>query len=575
MRDKPAEYVPPPMDEDSTRADLPSKRPPRGTPASREERPSLSHAQTELVSPTVQEIVARELHRRIELFAGFVLLLLGVVAACSLVLGGDPLARALMLMAMVVSAWASLRIRARLRKRPSVVETYELVIFGAACALALSSAFYYWGVLSGVLVLMPLGAFVFPVGQTRWGRVAAAAFLLNHFVLTALTITGVLADRGLIRPVMLTQAGQWLSLLFADAIAVGSYVIGRQTQFSAERALLDIERAMRAAAQRGELLAEARNDLAQALRAGRAGRFTGQSLGDYKLGVVLGRGAMGEVYEATKTGVAPRAVKLLHLHLVSDRHHYARFVREAQIAASLDVPNVVRVLEASDENAVLPYLVMERLEGLDLGAYLKQVERISGREVVELVRQVGCGLDAAHAVGIVHRDLKPQNLFRAQLGASVVWKVLDFGVSKLLESSGSLSENVVVGTPQYMAPEQARGEAADKRADFYSLGLIAYRALTGRPAFIVNDVRALLAIASERMPPRPSAVTPLPREVDDVMAVAISKDPKDRFASASAFADALECALSGHADAAIKQRAEAVLARWAWGDPTREAAQRT
>ncbi len=562
-----------PTDAENTRADLPSKRPRAVTHAS-ETRRSLPHAPTELVSPAVQAIVARELHRRIQLFAGFVLLLIAVVACASLMLGGDPFARLLMQVAMVAGACAALWIRVRLRKRPRV-ETYDLVVFGMACAITLNSAFYYWGVLSGVLVLMPLGAFVFPVGKTRWGLAAAAAFLSSHFLLTCLTITGVLADRGLIRPMLLTEGGQWLSLFFADGVAVASYFIGRQTQFSAERALLDIDRATRAVAQRGELLAEARNDLAQALHAGRAGRFTGQRIGDYTLGVVLGRGAMGEVYEGARTGAAPCAVKLLHLHLVSDRDHYARFVREARIAASLDVPNVVRVIEASDENAVLPYLVMERLEGQDLGAYLKQVERISKREAVELVRQVARGLDAAHAAGIVHRDLKPQNLFRAIVGSRVVWKVLDFGVSKLLESSGTLSEGVVVGTPQYMAPEQARGHLVDRRADFYSLGLIMYRALTGRPAFIVSDVRALLAVAAERMPPRPSAVAPLPSEVDDVMAVAISKDPRDRFESAAAFADALEAALASQPNQELEQRACAVLAQWPWGDPAREAEQRT
>jgi serine/threonine-protein kinase len=280
---------------------------------------------------------------------------------------------------------------------------------------------------------------------------------------------------------------------------------------------------------------------------------------------------MGEVYEATGPEGQPCAIKLLHLHLVSDRNHYARFVREARLAASLHVPNVVRGLEASDENAVLPYLVMERLTGMDLAAHLAQVPKVPPREVLELVRQLGRGLDAAHAAGIVHRDLKPQNVFRAEEAGQISWKVLDFGVSKLLEQSGTLSQGVVVGTPQYMAPEQARGEAVDHRVDLYSLALIAYRALTGRPAFVVNDVRALLVLASSRMPPRPSDEVTVPREVDDVVAVAMSKDPADRFENGAAFTQALAEALEGRIQTELRVRAQKVLARWPWDDPAREA----
>jgi serine/threonine protein kinase len=280
---------------------------------------------------------------------------------------------------------------------------------------------------------------------------------------------------------------------------------------------------------------------------------------------------MGEVYEGTSSSGEPCAVKLLHLHLVSDRNHYARFVRETRIAASLTVANVVRVLESSDENAVLPYLVMERLIGEDLGAHLGKVIKLPPRDVLELVSQIAGGVDAAHAVGIVHRDLKPQNIFRAEAAQGVVWKVLDFGVSKLLDQNATLSQGVVVGTPQYMAPEQARGEVVDVRADFYSLALITYRALTGRPAFIVSDVRALLAVVSSRMPPRPSDMLELPTEVDDVIAVAMSKDPRDRFASARAFSEALSLAFEGRIDPEIGRRAQEVLARWPWDDPAREA----
>jgi len=562
------EPLPPDVrDVSPTRLELRNRRPPSREVAIEEDETQAA-VDHEPASYTVRNIVDLQLQKRMELFAPLVLALVSLVALSSILLGGDPLARSVFLATLTVGALGSGYTLLTL-KRGGRLEVRHLVIFGVACAVSLNGAFYYWGVLSGVLVLLPLGAFVFPVGRTRHGMMAAFGVLSLHVLLSSLTILGVIEDRGLLRPYRLSSLAQWLSLFFADAIAVAAYFIGRRSEMYAERALRELDRAARDAAQRGELLAEARFDLARALRAGRAGRFTGQSLGGYTLGMVLGRGAMGEVYEGTAPSGEACAVKLLHLHLVNDRNHYARFVREARIASTLDVPNVVRVIEASDENAVLPYLVMERLSGVDLGVHLGQVTKLEPSEVLVLLRQIARGLDAAHAVGIVHRDLKPQNIFRASVGDEVVWKVLDFGVSKLRDQNATISQGVVVGTPQYMAPEQARGDAVDARADLYSLALITYRALTGRPAFVVSDVRSLLAVVSVRMPPRPSAMVETPAEVDDVIAVAMSKDPRDRFASALAFAEALEAAFQGRIDPELRKRAQDVVTRWPWDDPAR------
>jgi hypothetical protein len=537
----------------------------------RDPLPRFSSADTEPLPGTVEEVVDRDMHRRMTAFAPFTMLLILVVGSSSFVLGGDPFARTVMLAAMGPALGIALWMTWRLRIK-SWVSRNELVIFGAACALTLCAACYYWGVLSGALVLLPVGAFVFPVVSSRAGMVAAATFLLGHLTLAILTISGTIADRGIIRPFELSMAGQYLSLFIAESVAIAAFFIGRETQFSAQRALLDLERATHEVAQRGDLLAEARADLKQALRAGRAGRFTGQMIGGMRLGTVLGRGAMGEVYEATRDDGHSCAVKLLHPQLVADRSYYARFVREAQIAASLKVPNVVRVLGTSEDDAVLPFLVMERLRGKDLAAYLQEVTRMPVAEVVDMVAQIGQGLDAAHAAGIVHRDLKPQNVYRAELAPQsqgVIWKVLDFGVSKLLEHSGTLSAGVVVGTPQYMAPEQARGDRVDGRADLYALALLAYRALTGRPPFVVGDVRALLAITSVRMPPKPSVIAPIPKELDEILAIGMSKEPADRFPTAAALSAALKSAADGQVDRELKQRANAVLKRWPWDDPTR------
>jgi hypothetical protein len=559
------------VDGRSRRSSRPPDPPSREPSAARklDSLPQLSQADTEPMPGTVEEVVDRDMHRRMEAFVPFTLVLIFIVAISSFLLGGDVFARNVMLSAMTPSFGIATWMLWTLRQK-TWVATRELVVFGAACAISLCAACYYWGVLSGALVLLPVGAFVFPVVASRSGMVAAASFMLAHAVLAVLTISGTIADRGLIRPSGMTEAGQYLSLFLVDVVAIAAYLIGRETQFSAQRALLDLEKAARDVAHRDDLLAEARADLKQALRAGRAGRFTGQTIGGMRLGTVLGRGAMGEVYEANLDDGQPCAVKLLHPQLVADRSYYARFVREAQIAASLSVPNVVRVLGTSDEDAVLPFLVMERLSGKDLAQYLQEVSRMPVVEVLDMVAQVGRGLDAAHAAGIVHRDLKPQNVFRAEQGGRpVVWKVLDFGVSKLLEHTGTLSAGVVVGTPQYMAPEQARGDKVDGRADLYALALLAYRALTGRPPFVVGDVRALLAIASVRMPPRPSIIAPIPRELDEVLAVGMSKEPGDRFRTAQAFHDALAAAAGGVLEREVRQRAQAVLKRWPWDDPTR------
>jgi serine/threonine-protein kinase len=206
---------------------------------------------------------------------------------------------------------------------------------------------------------------------------------------------------------------------------------------------------------------------------------------------------------------------------------------------------------------------MERLRGEDLAQMLRRIGKLSSSDVVELVRQVGRGLEAAKAAGVVHRDLKPQNVFRHETGEgdAIVWKVLDFGVAKAEAHSGTLTVNELVGTPQYMAPEQARRETVDHRTDLYALGAIAYRALTGHPPFAGRDFAEVLMRVMTEMPDRPSTLVRLPREVDLVLAIALAKNPGDRFATATELADALEAALSFKLAAAIKTRA-APLATW-------------
>jgi serine/threonine-protein kinase len=276
---------------------------------------------------------------------------------------------------------------------------------------------------------------------------------------------------------------------------------------------------------------------------------------------VLGRGASGEVYEAAhvETG-EPAAVKLLRRELLADPVQVARFLREARASGALSSPHVVHVLDASLDGADLPYLAMERLHGETLAEQLRREPKLGSPAVVELTRQVGAGIDAAAVVEIVHRDLKPQNLFAGSAG----WQILDFGVARLADSTGTLTQGGVVGTPAYMAPEQAQGESVDSRADIYALAAVAYRCLTGRHPFTGGDTPALLYAVVHAMPPRPGALAELPGDVDACLAIGLAKSPADRFASGGELATALADALAGQLQPALRRRGDALARRQPW-----------
>src|SRR5262249_3321521 len=157
-----------------------------------------------------------------------------------------------------------------------------------------------------------------------------------------------------------------------------------------------------------------------------------------------------------------------------------------------------------------------------------------------LALQVARGLEAARVVGIVHRDVKPQNLFLAELGGnSRLWKVLDFGVSKLRDHQNTLPKDHVVGTPMYMPPEPPRGEDGVHRADRYALAAGCYRGLTGQPPYAGRDLPSILYNGAHKVPQRPSESAKLPRDIDRVLAIGLAKGPADRFATAIELADAL------------------------------------
>ena len=264
----------------------------------------------------------------------------------------------------------------------------------------------------------------------------------------------------------------------------------------------------------------------------------GQQLGGtYEIVRLIGEGGMGRVYEARHTRLPNKryAVKLLHPELARQQDVMARFQREAEAASGLTHPNVVSVVDVDCTSDGTPYIVAELLEGQQLGEFLDQVGRLTPGRAVAVVRQICRALQVAHESGIVHRDMKPENVFLA--GEKQQVKVLDFGISKLADGNSSLTKTgMVMGTPDYMPPEQAKGMHVDHRADIYAVGAILYRALTGRKPFDESDHMATLTAVLVQEPARPRSLnTDIPEGLEVVVQRAMAKDPAERYQSMAEF----------------------------------------
>jgi serine/threonine-protein kinase len=443
----------------------------------------------------------------------------------------------------------------------------KVVAYFVVASVLNAGVIYYLGTFGPIVAMLVLNVYTACLGYGR--RVAFVTLVgsIAPFVGLALPISaGWIVDGGLMSATTYVgPGGRFVIVAAFTAFLILVYSQARKTREVIVSSLAERDAAVRTASHREALFIEARRDLENALQAGGLGRFTEQTLGSFKLGAVLARGGMGEVYEAVnvKDGT-PAAVKMLLPEVLSRADLVRRFLREVNIAASLDSPHVVKVLEVGDESAPLPYLAMEKLDGEDLAQILRKKERLPPAEVIDLARQVGSGLRVAKDAGIVHRDLKPQNLFFAN---QTTWKILDFGISKLADQGGTLTEGVAVGTPQYMAPEQARNGDVGSAADMYGLGAVAYRALTGCQPFKGENVADILVAVMVAMPVRPTALAELPRDVDLVLAIALAKDPKDRFESGDALADALTAATTSRLDGKLRRRATKLLDALPWREP--------
>ena len=314
-----------------------------------------------------------------------------------------------------------------------------------------------------------------------------------------------------------------------------------------------------------------------------------REMGSYRLGELLGRGGMGEVYLARHRMLArPAAIKLIRPEMIDSdpaaaQLAVARFRREAETAASLRSPHTVELYDFGVTDDQTLYFVMELLEGLTLEALVRRHGPLPAGRVVHILRQVCASLEEAHVRGLVHRDIKPANIHLGRLGlVDDFVKVLDFGLVKpiadtAIEQSLATQGGLVIGTPGYMAPEMALSPAVDGRADLYSLGCVAYYLLTGTQVFEGKTVMQVFAQHLQAIPSPPSQTGPhaVPGDLEGIVLSCLAKKPQDRPPSAAALdrqlasadvepwtdADARQWwestgALAAHADTTVETRAE-------------------
>jgi len=259
----------------------------------------------------------------------------------------------------------------------------------------------------------------------------------------------------------------------------------------------------------------------------------GMMVGEYKVETKLGEGGMGAVYGAVHPLIGKRAaIKVLKRELCSNPEAVERFVLEARSVNQIGHPNIVDIFSFGELADGSSYFVMEWLRGESLAQRLRR-GRLAFGECLELLEGIIRGLEAAHEKGIIHRDLKPDNVYLVEVrGERPAVKLLDFGIAKLTGGEDNRLERTrtgaLIGTPQYIAPEQARGYAIDHRADVYSLGVMAFEMFTGRPPFQAETAMDMISKHLNDPPPKPSTIVSLPFELDRVILEMLDKSPANR-----------------------------------------------
>lgn len=283
---------------------------------------------------------------------------------------------------------------------------------------------------------------------------------------------------------------------------------------------------------------------------GAQGRYAGGSVagGRYQLRDLLGEGGMASVYLAYDTALARQvAIKTLHTELGREQSFRERFRREAQAVAKLSHTNIVSVFDTGEDEldgALMPYIVMEYVEGQPLGSVLQsdiaQYGAMPADKALKVTADVLAALETSHEMGLVHRDIKPGNVMMTKRG---IVKVMDFGIARAMQSgvTSMTQTGMVVGTPQYLSPEQALGRAVDARSDLYSVGIMLFQLLTGRLPFEADSPLAIAYAHVQEEPVAPSTINrSITPAIDALVARALKKNPNERFPSAEAMRD--ECA---------------------------------
>lgn len=306
---------------------------------------------------------------------------------------------------------------------------------------------------------------------------------------------------------------------------------------------LEVLSLLDAAEREDSFLGEPVVDLALAVLGTEDTSWVGKMIGPFQLLSLIGRGGMAEVYLAHDSRLNRRvAIKMLPITITTDRERVLRFEQEARAASAITHPNVARVYTVGEEDG-RRYIMMEYVAGMTLRQALKG-EPLLTQQALDIAAQVTAALAAAHAIGIVHRDIKPENIMLQDDG---VVKVLDFGLAKFVGVAGLAKEpvpslqtgpDVLMGTYDYMSPEQLRRHPVDERTDLWSLGVVLYEMLMGRRPFAADSVSEVIVSVLEREPlgePDPSLPAPLRR----LVAKALMKRPEERYQSAKEFADEL------------------------------------